>query len=246
MKITRRAAVAALGAAPVAGSIAGTKAAASEELLRVTVARLSWTLTQPSSSNTQIGFGMQCSALKGHVSEYLRQYVLCFEDLPSQAHLYAAGTAIMNQPFWGPFNTMQRFEVSEENFTRLWRIANYRQSSVPALSDGELFPPAAAPTPDNLVRVHQRFRPVREIKIAADRQFEDLVWLYGDTWLALKHAISHLWEDATFIRAGSSLELNEDGTAPDPELAWQMVRRKSAQARKFWAQAQRKRARTRL
>lgn len=235
MELSRREAVAALGAAPSVKLTATQVAETRKRLLDDAVTRLSWTFPQPSSGNTQIGFAMRRGKVHGHLSNYLRLYETWFKRLPSSEHLYAAGTAITARPFWFQNPRGMEFRVTEENFSDLWLVAHHRLSAVPALREADPFPPAAAPARRRKVTVRADAEAVEEVSLSADPRFEDLVWLYGSPWLVLQHAIAHLWADAAFMRAGSSVDLSADGSAPDPETAWRMVRMKSEQRRKAWA-----------
>lgn len=235
MKLSRREAVAAFAATPGVAVPADAIPDARAKLLDDAVTRLSWMFPQPSSGNTQIGFGMRKGQARRHLADYLNLYEVWFQRLPEPEHLYAAGTAITSRPFWFQPPKGHEFRVTEENFSDLWLIAHRRLSAVPALREGDIFPARAEPPKRRRIRVRAGAEVIEEVSLEADPRFEDLVWLYGSPWMVLQHAIAHLWADAAFLRAGGSVELDEVGRAPEPEAAWRMVKLKSELRRRAWA-----------
>src|SRR5262249_14523241 len=149
VKVSRRTVLATGSAAstaalPVRSASPAVAAAGSinPELIRQTVTRLSWMFSQPSSSNTQIGFGMAKAAMSHHLTNNTTTLSLdWFGREPSPEHLYAAGTAISNGGTVVT-RTGPPFEkrVTDENFSRLWSVAQYRLKSVPSLATAVVEP----------------------------------------------------------------------------------------------------------
>jgi hypothetical protein len=209
-------------------------------LISQTVTRLSWMFTQPSSSNTQIGFGMAMGAMRQHLTDYATLYLEWFGREPGPEHLYAAGTVISNGGTVVTRTSPIEKRVSEENFSRLWSVAQYRLKSVPSLAAA-----VVEPFPET------RGRPVKKVKVEVARdagdpvtitvdgplaeKLADLAWCNSGYWLALDRAVRHLWDDFAFIRERGYLKVKADGSPPSPSEAWRLIKRKSAAGRKAWA-----------
>lgn len=242
MDISRRTLLAAGSVGPVVADAAGKIATTSMDdgLIRETVTKLSWMLPQPSSSNTQIGFGMRKAALAKRLKQYAGQFQETFRTPPAREQLYAAGTVLANG--LGSNSKSWQDPLPSAAFEELWVAAEARLRAIGSAIEPYDRTPGRV-SPDVAAFYHPPEAGRVEVRIHDNGKLADLAWYLGGPSIALNAAIHRLWTELAFVRAPEVISPTPNGAPPTPVEAWRQLRRKSKLQRHEWAKARVARAR---
>lgn len=200
---------------------------------------ISWTLPQPSSANTQMGFGIRSGRLRHELERYVHLYLERWGDLPDIYHALAAGGCIRHRietghggRFGFPYKTVPLITTEasfEEIFANACRATD--GLSPHARTDPTHFPSAARPAAAlwraATVRLSTADQPCIEVGLyhRSVREFDDLLSYFGNATIVLIRAIGLLWAHTAFRALGPYTPGGDWPTTP--AQAWERVRKRN-------------------
>lgn len=220
-----------------------------EALINDAATTISWMLPQPSSTNTQIGFGIRSGRLHRELRKYVYLYLERWSDLPGIHHVLAAGGCIHhrietrdNGWNFGIRRTAEMLVTTEASFEEIFANACRMTDGLSphAQTDPTRFPsatrPAAALWGAATVRLSTGDQPCVEVGLyhRSVREFDDLLSYFGSATIVITRAIGLLWAHTAFRALGSYTPGGDWPTTPGQ--AWARVRARNERSSEEGAQ----------